>query len=240
MTISSSISRKLAFAAAVFFICVLPANALAALRITAVMYDPDGPDQGREWVQVTNEGSEPVALMGYRLFEGGTNHKLSAAVGTSTIAAGAKAIIATDPAQYMSEHPSFTGTIFKSSFSLSNNGETIELRDAKLATVDSYTYTAPPVAPKAAKSTSVKKSTKTAKAPAGKSSYIYTDNTMAGDMAASPMLLNPLLPQVSGVWLYGLALVATVLLGACALLYAKFSAPISVTPASLGEFELED
>lgn len=233
MTTSSSTSRRIAAALTLLMVFVMPGMAFAAVRITNVMYDPSGADQGREWIQLTNQGAEPVNLYGYRLFEGGVNHKLTTVVGTSTLAAGAVAIVATDPSQYAADHPSFAGTIFKSSFSLSNTGETIALKDAKLQQVDSYTYQAPPPAPKvvAAKPatiTTAKKTTKAAQVLAGNAA-----------LAASPLFAKPALPQIPSVWLYSFALAALLLVGACGLVYAKLTAPQAVTFMPQEEFELE-
>jgi len=242
MTISSSISRSFLRAIAVSLICIaVPSTVFAAVKITDVMYDPPGADDGHEWIEIANQGNEPVDLYGYRLYEGGTNHKLTVAVGTSTLAAGAKAIIATDPTQYASDNPSFTGAVFKSSFSLSNTGETIELKDAKLQVVDSYSYAAPPKV--AAPKTPAAKAAKKSATPKGASSYTYTDPTLAGsDMAALPTLALPMLPHISSTWLYGSLLAALFLLGLGFVFYAKLFTPrriVAETSTGSEEFELE-
>jgi hypothetical protein len=231
MTISNWTSRSL-FAATILVTLSAPTAAFAAINIVDVMYDPPGADSGHEWIEVSNTGTDSVNLASYRLFEAGTNHKLTVTIGTSTLPAGAKAIIATDPMQYKADHPSFAGAVFKSSFSLSNTGETIEIKDASLAVVDSYSYVAPPVvkepAPaKALKATKVAKPTKTVASTTTKKS--------ATQAAAVPLAL-PTLPAIPSVWLYGLGLAVLLILGAGATLYAK---PASVTQSGAGEFELE-
>ena len=128
---STSTSRRILLTAAVLLISALPASALASVRVTDALYNPTGADSGREWIQITNTGTEPVNLAGYKLFEGGVNHKLTVVTGTSTLPTGGIAIIASDPSQYAADHPTFAGALFKSSFSLSNTGETIALKDAK-------------------------------------------------------------------------------------------------------------
>lgn len=199
------------------------------------MYNPPGTDEGHEWIEVANTGDSPINLAGYRLFEGGVNHKLTVAVGTSSLPAGAKAIITTDPSQYVADYPSFAGAVFKSSFSLSNTAETISLKDVSLNIVDTYSYTAPPVikeaalakVPKAAKTFATTTKTSATK----KSSYVA-----AGNQAASLPLALPTLPAIPGMSLYSIGLVAVLLLGAGAALYGK---PSAVTKGTAGEFELE-
>jgi hypothetical protein len=54
-------------------VLVLPANALAAVRITKVQYDSPGSDTGSksslnaEWVKIKNKGSKAVSLSGWTL-----------------------------------------------------------------------------------------------------------------------------------------------------------------------------
>lgn len=195
------------------------------------MYDPPGADNDHEWVEVANTGPDSVNLATYRLSEGGTNHKIVATVGTSSIAAEGNAIIATDPAQYLADNPGFSGSIFKSSFSLSNTGETIALKDAKLVTVDTYSYTAPPVvkAPAPVKASKVTKSAKVVAAP-----YIGASQSAAAGLANTPRL--PALPRL---WLYGLSLATLLILIAGATLYVWPVANSLATSGPSEEFELE-
>jgi len=237
MTTSSSTFRRLLFAAVSLFIFTQPAIAMAGVRIVDVMYDPPGADIGHEWIEVQNNGTSTVDLLHYRLFEGGVNHKLTAAVGTSSLPAGAEAIITTDPAQYATDHPEFSGTVFKSSFSLSNIAETIALKDASLNIVDSYSYTAPPVV-KAAPKTSTK--TKKASTSTTKTASAAKPTIAASEQVATPMLAN--FPQIPIVWLYGSALGALLLMGIGGALYLQLTQKELLgfeTSASSEEFELE-
>ncbi len=224
----------IALALAVFF---APAAAQAAVHITDVMYDPPGADAGHEWIKVENTGTDTVNIAGYRLAEGGTNHKLSTVQGTSTLAAGAVAIIAEDTAQYLADNPSYKGALFKSSFSLSNTSETIALKDDKLEVVDSYSYTAPLVVkePASKKSATKKSANKSASSKSLGSSYA-ADN----QAAALPLSLPSLqLPAFSSAWTYGLGLVALLILGAGAALYARPQTLTTATNPEGEEFELE-
>jgi hypothetical protein len=234
MTKSSWTSRSLF--AALLAVLMLPSYALAGAKIVDVMYDPPGADQGREWIKVANTGAVPVNLAGYRLYEGGTNHKLTVAAGTSTLDAGAVAIITTDPGQYEADYPAFAGAVFKSSFSLSNVGETIELKDPSLAVVDTYSYTAPPVAkePLPAKAVKPAKSVSTSaqvKTKNGSSTYAAANSQAAALPLAAPLSAVPM------PWVYALGTLTFLVLGTGASLYVWPERRATSGPA--GEFELE-
>lgn len=125
---------------ALFFIFLFPAVACAEVRFTEVMYDLEGADAGREWVEVCNTGSDSVDLTGWKFFENGTNHGLTEAQGGTAISSGECAVIADNSGTFLSEHGGFSGVLFDSSFSLANTTETITLRNADLTDVDTFTY----------------------------------------------------------------------------------------------------
>ena len=104
----------------------LPVCVSAQVIISEIMYDVEGSDANREWIEVFNAGAA-VNLTEWRLFEGDSNHVLTA-VGSETLAAGGYAVIADDLQKFREDWPSFSGRLFDSSFSLSNTGETLVLR----------------------------------------------------------------------------------------------------------------
>ncbi len=106
------------------------------------MYDLAGGDSGREWVEITNTGSESVDIAKYRLFENGTNHGFTLVAGTAVLQPGASAILADDAEKFKTDWPSFAGTIFNTAFSLSNTGETLSLKTGALVVEDTVTYIA--------------------------------------------------------------------------------------------------
>jgi len=119
----------------------LPLTTLAQVEFSEVMYDLEtGGDSGREWVEIWNGGSSSVDVSGYRFREGGSNHALTLSQGSPTLAPGGVAIIADNPEKFLTDNPSFSGTIFDSSFSLSNTGEALILKDSALLDLDSFTY----------------------------------------------------------------------------------------------------
>lgn len=114
----------------------------ASVRITEIMYDLEGTDAGREWVEVANDGSDPVDIAAFRLFEGGTNHRLTSVQGSTVLAPGSAAVIADDSTKFLADWSSYTGMLFDTSFAggLSNSGEVLTLRNGDLADADSVTY----------------------------------------------------------------------------------------------------
>lgn len=132
----------------------------ATFEFVEVQYNPDGSDDGREWVRVKNTSSEAVSIEGWKFFEGGVNHKLVAET-SYVVPAGGEAVIADDAVTFRVENPGFLGNVFDSSFSLSNTGETITLKNASSTVVVTTTYSAPAPQP-TAKTTTKKKTTNTA------------------------------------------------------------------------------
>lgn len=102
-------------------------HARAAVEITEIMYDLPGGDTGREWIEVTNTGSEPVDLSQYKLLESTTNHGL-ADTGGAVLAPGASVILADDPLKFRVDWPAFLGPVVNTVFSLSNTGETLSIK----------------------------------------------------------------------------------------------------------------
>jgi Lamin Tail Domain len=265
-----STSRNLCIVLAAVVVFALPAAARAQVHITEVMYDAAGSDQGHEWVEVAADSA--VDLSGWRFTVAGDNHLLSVVEGTTSLTAGTIAILSNDPQTFLTDYPTYTGTLFKSSFSLTNTGGTIALKDKKLNVVDSVTYassngaagdgnslhitngtlvasapnpgslaaTRAIVLPPKVSATTAKKSTsKSTKSTSAKSSSATykTGNQAAALPLSLPSL--PSLPTLSASWLYGLGLVALLVLGAGAALYAKPDQKVAATNLGAEEFDIE-
>jgi len=137
MTNARSISNLLTV-----FIFLLPTGVSAQVVISEVMYDlAEGGDTGREWIEVFNSGGSAIDLTAWKLFEANTNHGITEISGGSSLASGAYAIIADNAANFLTDHPSYSGQVFDSAFSLNNTGEPLVLRDAELADKDTVSYT---------------------------------------------------------------------------------------------------
>lgn len=125
---------------ATIFIILSPIYCFASVKITEIMYDLEGTDTDREWVEIYNDG-DVVDLSTWKFFEGNTNHGLVLSQGSSTLENGAYAVIVQNAASFLIDWPSYTGTVFDSSFSLGNEtGETIDIKDSALNIVDEATY----------------------------------------------------------------------------------------------------
>lgn len=111
----------------------------AAVTFSEIMYDPEGADTGREWVEIRNDG-DAITLTGYKFFESSTNHTIVAFQGGSILPSGGYAVIADTPAKFLEDFPNYKGLLFDSSFSLSNAGEYLAVKDSALAILDSVTY----------------------------------------------------------------------------------------------------
>ena len=112
----------------------------AALIFNELMYDPEGSDTDHEWIEVLNEGNDTVDLIGWKFFEANTNHGLTASQGSLTIPIGGYAVITTNPQVFLQDNPTYQGAIIKASFSLSNSGEYLAMKNASGAIKDSLTY----------------------------------------------------------------------------------------------------
>ena len=113
----------------------------AQVVVTEIMYDQSGADTGHEWLEVWNAGATAIPLTEWKLFEGNTNHKIVSQRGAPVLPAGGYAVIADNPTLFLADNPGYIGSLFDSAFSLSNAGETLILRDAKLADMSMVSYT---------------------------------------------------------------------------------------------------
>ncbi|HEY4498510.1 MAG TPA: lamin tail domain-containing protein [Candidatus Paceibacterota bacterium] len=117
-----------------------PLGAAASVVISEIMYDLEvGADTGREWVEVQNTGSADVDFTVWKFFENGVNHELKVAQGSGTIPGGGFALIVDDAAKFLADHAGFSGLLFDSSFSLSNTGESLSLKNADVV-IDTVSY----------------------------------------------------------------------------------------------------
>lgn len=109
--------------------------------ISEIMYDlKNGSDDGREWIEVYNNSDTPVDLSTYKFFEADTNHKIISVQGGENILSGGYAVIVSNAEKFTIDNPNFSGLVFDSTFSLSNAGEVLMLKDKDLNILDQYFY----------------------------------------------------------------------------------------------------
>lgn len=100
-----------------------------ALIISEIMYDPQGSDTSREWVEVYNDTQSDINLSTWKFFESGTNHSLAPSQGGATVPVNGYAVIADNPAKFLLDYPTFSGILFDSSFLLANTGEHLAVKE---------------------------------------------------------------------------------------------------------------
>jgi len=119
---------------------VISVSSTPRVAINEIMYDLPGSDSGREWIEIYNYGEE-TNITGWRLEEDSTQYNLNLIQGSMLLPKGGYAVIADNADQFLLEHTDYAGTLIDSSFSLSNSGETIMLRNGFDADIiDSLTY----------------------------------------------------------------------------------------------------
>ncbi|MDP6527582.1 MAG: lamin tail domain-containing protein, partial [Candidatus Pacebacteria bacterium] len=101
---------------AIFSILLLPGTAFSQVVIGEIMYDLEGSDTDREWIEIFNESSSSVDLSGWRFFEGTSNHKLTLKQGGATLESGEYAVIVDDDVTFLIDWPNYSGALFDSSF----------------------------------------------------------------------------------------------------------------------------
>ncbi len=111
-----------------------------AVQISEIMYDPQGSDAGREWIEVYNDTGSAIDFTVWKFFESATNHGITSSSGGTTVAVGSYAVIADNPQKFLIDYPSYTGVLYDSSFSLSNSGEQLIIKDSALNAIDSIIY----------------------------------------------------------------------------------------------------
>ena len=116
------------------------------LRITEIMYDAEGGDTGKEFVEVMNTGSEDIDMTRVKFFErndrpdrpGGS---LAQSQGSTILQPGGVAVIVANPTSFLQHYTSFNGVLLDTrNFALLNAGATVSVTiDGRL--LHSVTYT---------------------------------------------------------------------------------------------------
>lgn len=98
------------------------------IKITEIMYDLSGTDSEREWIELYNAGTGPVVMTDAKFVEGGTNHLINAVRGGNDLAPGGYAILASNGDTFIAENTAYSGPVFHSAFSLSNDNEALAFK----------------------------------------------------------------------------------------------------------------
>lgn len=130
---------KMSIVFAVIGVFVWPAALNAAVLISEIMYDLDGGDTDREWVEIYNAGSESVTIVegsgdnSWR-FNDGSNHIFALVRGSLMIPPAGTAVLVDDAPTFLIDHPGFSGTLIDTTMSLNNTSDTLKLSSDKGAT----------------------------------------------------------------------------------------------------------
>ncbi len=120
---------------------IFPVQAVQSLlEISEIMYDAPGTDTNQEWIEVHNISGSAIDLANWKLFEANANHSLTLVQGSSILTASEYAVLTGSGAVFLANHNGYTGNIFTTVFSLSNTGETLNLKDGTGTVMDSMTY----------------------------------------------------------------------------------------------------
>lgn len=114
-------------------------NESFSLWINEVMYDFPGSDENHEWMEIYHTGGDAVDLTSLSFLEGKTNHRIEFFQGSKLLSSGQFAIFAENPESFLRDNPGFLGNLFKVSMSLSNSGETLQVKNQKM-TFDAFSY----------------------------------------------------------------------------------------------------
>ncbi len=125
-----------------FAFVALPAYVHAAVSFTEIMYDYDGADV--DWVEVQNTGTDDVDLTSLKLLVSNStsNHTINNSSGSATLHAGDYGVIVASSviSNYTAVWGS-SGNIFTASFTLPNEGGTVEINAGdKTNPMNSVTY----------------------------------------------------------------------------------------------------
>jgi hypothetical protein len=113
---------------------------IKTIRINEIMYDPLGSDSGREWIEICNTAPYSINISEWRLFEQGVNHSITLINGSMEIPLHGFAILADNYQKFLLDYPGYSGILIDSSFSLSNTGEYIAIKNDMLEIIDEVTY----------------------------------------------------------------------------------------------------
>lgn len=119
---------------------------VSALVVSEIMSNPTGDDNGREWIELYNDGSAEVDLSSLSVSIKGANPIAASLLqGSAILAPNGYAIVGSTVSgatKFLQDYPSYSSPLFRSSISLVNSGATsidIKVSGTTVASVPSYT-----------------------------------------------------------------------------------------------------
>ena len=137
-------ARKSVFLYILSLTLFIPQLSFAELKITEIMYNPDGSDTGREWVEICNlNTASAVDLSQFKLWEEkDKTHSLSLDAGNGILGKDACAVVTDDVSKFKTDFPNYSYGLFTTSgnMGLVNYGEMLKILDSSDAIIDEVTY----------------------------------------------------------------------------------------------------
>ena len=124
-----------------FLLISMPFSLKAAdLSFSEIMFDPKGSDTDREWVEIKNNIGGTIDLEKYKFCDSGSCHKFFDSGSGFKIPPQSFGVFAKNPAKFKEDYPNFSGFILRSSFSLTNSKELLELKNSVSQVLDVVEY----------------------------------------------------------------------------------------------------
>lgn len=136
-----SFRKKYLILLSIFLLLIFPAFSFANINFSEIMFDPEGSDAGREWIEIKNTNQNSENIEKFKFCDSGSCHKFYDGYGNDFHMPGNSfGIIAKDPEKFKIDYPNFTGFILRSSFSINNSGELLELKDESGSVISIVEY----------------------------------------------------------------------------------------------------
>ena len=123
---------------------IFPFLAKASVYISEIMYDVEGSDDKKEWVEIYNDTVGEINLKDWRFYDG-SNHILNeppanGGRGSLVLPAYSYAILSSDATTTVANSPAYSGAVIDTVMSLGNTSETLKIIDASGAILDTVSY----------------------------------------------------------------------------------------------------
>lgn len=107
-----------------FLVLVVLPLPVFAMQFSEIGYDLAGSDENREWIELENDGAQPVDLTGFYFYDG-SYHTLAippakGGQGDIVVPSGQRVVLADDAATFLAEHANFSGPVIDTVMSLPN------------------------------------------------------------------------------------------------------------------------
>lgn len=100
-----------------------PEQQYGGLVLSEILFDPNGPDAGYQWIELYNYSSVPIDTASFYLRQGAILHPIS----SSMVPPGGTVVIAQDITNFWIRYPGFSGNIAATPYAPAATGEAVEL-----------------------------------------------------------------------------------------------------------------